>query len=240
MKSFIRQKLPALFYGLRYLKRRYWRVSHRVFSEWRVGKIEEKFATIYSKNLWKDTESVSGPGSNVINTKVIRKELPKLVSELGVKSLLDIPCGDFNWLKEVNLDIDMYTGVDIVEELVDLNNKNYGNERRKFVKLDMTKDPLPTADLILCRDCWVHFSLADIFKSIKNIKNSNSKYLLTTTDPKLDENVETYTGDWRAINLQIAPFNFPQPIKIINEECPEEWCYDKHLGLWLINDLTIV
>ena len=222
MKSFIRQKLPALFYGLRYLKRRYWRVSHRFFSEWRVGEIDEKFAKIYSQNLWQDIESVSGPGSNVINTKVIRKELPKLVSELGVNSLLDIPCGDFNWLKEVNLDIYMYTGADIVEELVEASNKNYGNERRKFVKLDMTTDALPTADLILCRDCWVHLSFADIFRSIKNIKNSNSKYLLTTTDPKLDENVDTYTGDWRAINLQIAPFNFPQPIKIINEKCPPE------------------
>ena len=240
MKSFTRQKLPALFYALRYLKRRYWRVSDRYFSEWRVGETEEKFAKIYSENLWEDTESVSGPGSNVINTKVIRKELPKLVSELGLNSLIDIPCGDFNWMKEVNLDIDTYTGVDIVEELVDLNNKTHGNERRKFVKLDMTKDPLPTAELILCRDCWVHFSFADIFRSIKNIKNSNSKYLLTTTDPNLDENIDIYTGAWRTINLQIAPFNFPQPIKIINEECPPEWCYDKNLGLWLIDDLTIV
>ncbi|NJK68455.1 MAG: class I SAM-dependent methyltransferase [Richelia sp. CSU_2_1] len=240
MKSYINQKLPAVFYALRYLKRRYWRVSHRCFSEWRGGKIEEKFAKIYSKNLWQDPESVSGPGSNVIHTKVVRQELPKLISDIGAKSLLDIPCGDFNWMKELDLDLDMYAGVDIVEELVDANNKNYGNERRKFVKSDITKDPLPTADLVLCRDCWVHFSFADIFRSIKNIKKSNSQYLLTTTDPNLDENMDIYTGFWRTINLQIAPFNFPQPIKIINEKCPKEWCYNKSLGLWRIDDITIV
>jgi cyclopropane fatty-acyl-phospholipid synthase-like methyltransferase len=44
--------------------------------------------------------------------------LEKFVKIFNVKTILDIGCGDFNWMKHFNFKlIDHYVGVDIVEQL---------------------------------------------------------------------------------------------------------------------------
>jgi hypothetical protein len=47
------------------------------------------------------------------------------------------------------------------------------------------------------------------------------------------------TGDWRPINLERAPFNWPAPVELIVEECTESGGVfaDKSLGLWRIDAL---
>ena len=130
-------------------------------------------------------------------------------------------------------------GGDIITAIVDRNNTTFKDSRRQFMKLDLIKDSLPKADILLCRDCLVHLSNEDIQAVIQNIKKSEVKYLLTTTFPECEKNENIVTGDWRIINLEKAPFNFPQPIKLINEKCTEgNGTYaDKSLDLWKISDL---
>ena len=41
---------------------------------------------------------------------------------------------------------------DFVEAL----QREHGDDRHRFIRLDLTVDPLPGADLVLCRDCLVH------------------------------------------------------------------------------------
>ncbi|MGE7610416.1 class I SAM-dependent methyltransferase, partial [Peribacillus frigoritolerans] len=107
----------------------------------------------------------------------------------------------------------------------------------QFFHMDITKDRLPTGDLILCRDCLVHFSLSDIHSALNNFKAGESSYLLTTTFTNLTFNQEIITGSWRPLNLEIEPFNFPKPILVINENFTEgEMNYtDKSLALWDLN-----
>jgi hypothetical protein len=97
----------------------------------------------------------------------------------------------------------------------------------------------PAADLLLCRDCLVHLSFADIDKALRNIRRSSLAYLLTTTFPAESVNADIVTGDWRPLNLQAAPFNLPTPVELINEGCTEgDGAFaDKSLGLWRIRDL---
>jgi len=177
MKSIIR-KNPWL--SLKYWQFR-WFLNRQLM---RCQSVEEIFARIYKGKGWRLGESVSGPGSDLVYTETISKELPRLVQDLGVKTLLDIPCRDFNWMKEISLDLDLYIGADIVEELIMLNNQRYAQDNsfpRRFEKLDVARDRLPKVDLVLCRDCLVHLSSDDIFKALQNIKKSGSKYLLCTT-----------------------------------------------------------
>src|ERR1700760_3479215 len=112
--------------------------------------------------------------------------------------------------------------------------KKYGNAHRTFLNLDMTRHDLPQVDLIFSRDCLVHFSYEDIFRALQHFQKSRSRYLLTTTFPKLQANTQIATGGWRPLNLQIHPFNFPPPLQIINEKCTEHGnrYADKSLGLW--------
>lgn len=73
------------------------------------------FDKVYKNREWGDGESVSGTGSYLESTKHLIRELPFLFSRYGIRSILDIPCGDFNWMKEVNLSGINYIGDFIVE-----------------------------------------------------------------------------------------------------------------------------
>src|SRR5262249_226159 len=104
---------------------------------------------------------------------------------------------------------------------------------------DVTSDKLPGADIILSRDLLVHLSFRDIAAALENFKQSMSEYLLTTTFPRTTRNIDILSGDWRPINLQLPPFNFPEPLRLINENCTEHGgrYADKSLGLWKLDDL---
>ena len=83
----------------------------------------------YTQNSWKSKESVSGTGSELEITKVIREGLKTLLSKYNIKSMLDAPCGDFNWMKVLLPKIKVkYTGAEIVQDLIDSHNKNYKND----------------------------------------------------------------------------------------------------------------
>jgi len=206
-----------------------------------LGEDEMKniFSDIYHRRAWGGDESVSGPGSGLLRTSVFRDEIPILLREIQVRSLLDAGCGDFNWMKELELDLDRYIGIDIVPELVDTNQERYGNEIKSFLNLDITKDELPQTEAVLCRDCLVHFSFADAFATIRNFKRSKSRYLLTTTFVEVVENADVTTGEWRKLNLQIPPFSFPEPIRLIDERCTHSGGIfnDKRLGLWELESI---
>ncbi|OLB74954.1 MAG: hypothetical protein AUI14_22280 [Actinobacteria bacterium 13_2_20CM_2_71_6] len=200
---------------------------------------EEIFTYIYRANLWGSPESESGVGSELAATAVLRAELPRLLRRYGVRSLLDLPCGDFGWLSQVDLSGIDYTGADIVPDIVVRNTERYRAPNRRFVRLNLNRDPLPRADLVLCRDCLVHLRYAQIFAAFANLRRSGSTYLLATTFVELDANAEIDTGDWRPLNLCLPPFALPKPLAVIVEDCTEiGGAYaDKALGLWRIADL---
>jgi len=201
--------------------------------------MESTFAPFYAENRWGDEESVSGPGSSLTRTAKLRRELPGLLQEIGVRTLLDAPCGDFNWMKDTRLDLEQYIGADIIPDLIARNSELYGNDETQFLLLDLTRDELPRADVILCRDCLIHFSYRHIAAAIKNFKRTGSTYLLTNSYPAWGRNENIRTGDFRPLNLTLPPFNFPPPISQIHEKVPEDEArfFGKILGLWKLSDL---
>lgn len=201
--------------------------------------VKKKFTKIYRHNLFGGTQSRSGGGSSLIQTEVIREEIVKLLNDLKIKSLIDAPCGDFLWMKEVDLPVEQYIGIDIVKDIIDHNQAEYGNHYRKFLEMNIIENELPCADVVFCRDCLVHLSFVHSLKTIDNFKKSGSKYLLTTTFTDRSHNDDLNKSVWRTLNLELPPFNFPKPIMIINENCTEgDGNYtDKGLGLWLLKDI---
>jgi hypothetical protein len=196
---------------------------------------ESIFSKIYERNLWNDPESVSGRGSTLRRTTVIRGVLPALLSDVGAKSLLDAPCGDFNWMRYAELGPVTYVGADVVPSLIARNEQQYGRDGRKFVILDITRNTIPRASVILCRDCFTHFSFRDIRSAVANFKRSESEYLFATTHQGAREHRDIATGEGRYVNLQLSPFNFPEPLKLVVED-PE---LGKCLGVWRLQQLLI-
>jgi hypothetical protein len=199
-----------------------------------------RFERIVQTNLWGAATSASGIGSETAATAAVREALPNLLQRLGVRSLLDTPCGDAGWIADCIQDVD-YTGVDIVSSLIAANvlRAQRGEIAGRFLTANITRDVLPGADLILCRDCLVHLSFDNIHRVVARFRASGARWLLTTTFPEFEVNSDCEDGDWRALNMQCAPFNWPTPVELINERCTEGdggW-RDKSLGLWRFADL---
>ena len=193
---------------------------------------KEVFSGIYENYGFGSTESRSGPGSTLEETRLLREEIKKLIAEKGIKSVVDIPCGDFHWMKEIVFNFDYYTGGDIVEKAIETNNEKYGNSRIKFIHFDLVNDTIPEGDLLIVRDVIGHFPLEDGKKIIDNILKSNCKYLLSTSwAKKVDqgwskcnptdvhrENEGVDYGRFYPVNLMAAPFNFPEADVYLEED----------------------
>jgi len=193
------------------------------------------FTEIYETHYWVDDESRSGGGSNLYATEKIRGTIPGLLSKYGVRSVLDIPCGDFAWFKEMKLDLDSYIGGDIVVPLIASVAEKYTSPTRSFRVMDLTKDDLPDCDLILVRDCFIHLSFESIFAALRNITQSKIRYLLTTHHADIAVNVNIKTGSFHALNLCAPPFHFPPALELIDDYA--EGLNPHQLGLWRVADL---
>ena len=197
--------------------------------------LRERFQRIYDTNLWGAEASVSGLGSEFDATATLRAELPALLRRLGVTSLLDAPCGDAGWIRRADLGVQII-GADIVPELIEgLRERAARGEIEGDYRLaDITQDALPRCDAVLCRDCLVHLSFANIERALQNFRKSGAAWLMTTTFPEWQQNVDCEDGDWRALNFERAPFSWGPPVYLINENCVEAgggW-RDKSLGVW--------
>jgi len=195
--------------------------------------IEHRFTWIHKSNLWGDRESASGPGSTLRYTENLRRRLPALFAEYEVRKVLDAPCGDFNWMKEVVRETGIrYVGADIVPQLVADNNARYKSERIGFIHADITRGALPAADLMICRDCLFHLSNADVARFVDNFCRSDIPYLLTTTHINHSgfDNRDIRTSEFRLLDLRKPPFSFPEPLCAI-----DDWIEDhppRQMCLW--------
>ena len=194
--------------------------------------LKEIFDRIYEKNLWQSSETVSGKGSELIFAQNLLLHLPVLLKKYNVKTVVDAPCGDYNWILHLDYRFEKYTGIDIVQKLIE-KNKKYENERVKFFAGDILTYNIPSSDLIFCRDCFIHLTFKQIFKALENFKKSGAGFIMLTSYDNC-RNEDVLAGQFRKINLLLPPFNFPAPKDIIQELPSEE---GKYFCLWKLEDL---
>lgn len=201
--------------------------------------VEEVFTRIYEENFWGSPESVSGTGSTLRVTHRMRQELSALIKRFSITSIADAPCGDYNWMRYVDIGTCRYIGYDIVQELIEHNRSLFGGTRA-FKHLNLIDNVIEQVDLIICRDMLVHLTYEQIFTALKNFKKSGSKYILLTTGVTKRPNFDLGSaGGWRKLDFEKAPFNFPRPLALIEEDLPVEDEPGKYLGLWLLDDIKI-
>jgi hypothetical protein len=207
----------------------------------RNGARAQIFASFYGTDLWGSDESSSGYGSTLEQTKSLRAALPILLRRCGVSTMLDIACGDWNWMSHVELPLTRYIGADVVVPLVERNQNRYGDDRHFFVTLDAVVDELPKVDLIFSRDTLDHLPLADVSAVLRNFKSSGATYMLITHYPAVRRNCDIRAGNWRPVNFLRAPFRLPPPIEIIDEG-PWEFTTrgPRTMALWRLDQLSML
>jgi hypothetical protein len=200
----------------------------------KVESLQDRFTLIYRRNSWGSKESFSGVGSTLTFTESIRNLLPMLFKQYQIGSVFDAPCGDFNWMKLVDLRGINYVGADIVDPLINSLQENYSTSSIVFKTLDITKDSFPKSDLVLNRDCLFHLSYSHILAVLQNFLDSSSSYFLSTSHDNNGqfENSDILSGDFRTIDLFIAPFDFPKEVLFEIPEPGDRNIPSRKLYMW--------
>lgn len=197
-----------------------------------LKKLEDRFAHIYETRMWAlgDPDNPgSGSGSSLAATRSLRGELPGLLKSIGTRTLLDLGCGDYTWMRTLDLRGIDYVGADIVQSLIDQNNEKFGGPHVRFIRANATSDELPAADTVLMREVLFHLSFNDVFAVLQNVLSKRRDFLLITTDRYNGFNADIRSGDWRLLNFEAAPFRFPEPDLWIDEDSVVP---HRRLGAW--------
>lgn len=237
-------------------KFRYLRLSYflRKFYSFKFLKIfmdenfirKKMFKYIFLSGYWSDynigqNHSRSGQGSNFNNTLYLQNELKIFFKKEKIKKILDIGCGDFNWMNNIlsDLDYDSYLGVDIVDVLISDNLDKYKSKKINFINKDFINDDidfLSEFDFVLVRDVFIHLKNSNINKVIDKIKKLDFNFFCVTSDPKILHNSDLKTeGRYRDVNLLISPFfleNCYKTIKVpvhTNENYVDLNIYDSNI-----------
>jgi len=200
------------------------------------------FKLIYKTNHWNKYNSidkqnllVSGPGSipGSKQTKNVIANLHDFIRKNNIKTMLDMPCGDFSWMQDLiklNNNI-VYTGYDIVDEIVQINNKKYSSSNIKFIQRDIVNEfNFDGFDLVFIRDFFIHISNNEIIKVINSIKNSKIKFFACLSHNNELKNKDIAIGQHRRINLLISPFNLNSVYYKFSEEMD-----DRYVNFYKIN-----
>jgi hypothetical protein len=202
-----------------------------------AAEVRRVFTDIHDRNLWR-AESVSGAGSTLEATILVRERLQTLFRTLDIRVLCDAACGDANWINHITEELDLYLGFDVVEGLIHKNLARYPRTNQLFRVADLTRDVLPRADAILCRDALVHLPYAAGLAAVENFRKSGSTYLIATWFPVVAVNEDPGLGGWWPLNLNASPYNFPPPIHNLRERepNPDDPFNSKSLGVWRLAD----
>jgi SAM-dependent methyltransferase len=210
-----------------------------VVRQWRGGytkhtrerDINGVFSQIYANGVWvmrDGQESLSGVGSVQAATGEMAAELAAFLREVGCARLVDIGCGDFNWMRTVAGNFE-YLGIDVVPRVIEANTARYADLRRRFICLDATSSPIESGDVALCREVLFHLSFRDGNKLIRNIKAAGFRHVLFTTDNSVWFNSDIRNGDFRRINLTRSPYGLPVPERQLKDD---KVSTGRVLGVW--------
>lgn len=177
------------------------------------------FDDIYKENTWLVG---SGLGSLPKPTRGYRKFIQDFMREHDIKSVVDFGCGDWQFSKFINWDGVDYKGYDIVKPVVEHNQKEYTKPNIHFFESPENWDKLPPADLLVVKDVLQHLSNEEV-QHFLDIAKKKFKYALITngTNPKERTNDEIKTGEYRPLDIRLAPFNV-EAKKVFSFKGPKE------------------
>jgi hypothetical protein len=193
----------------------------------------------YSDSQWPIPElrkkSASGAGSDLGNaTQTSLKIIKETIVEYEVTSMIDVPCGDANWMFEsfITDHLPLYIGLDVVSAVIDQNKRRFEHHVNKhFHFWDATLCPFPkfynytvvankdppaeSVELIHVRDVIQHLTLKQGVAFFCNVFKSGARVLITTTFPDQSRNRDIGEGKFYPNNLSLEPFSFPQGKKCV-------------------------
>lgn len=157
-----------------------------------MSNCKEVFTEIYRTKKWGDG---SGGGSTPDAARPYCVFVSFYLAHLGIVEwektpcVLDIGCGDGVVAQGIDFTNWRYIGVDAAQGI------------------DALTDPLPDADLVLCKEVLQHLSNAQVQLLLERTDHYKRRLFTSMTGPGV--NVDIQTGDSRPVDLTLPPFNRP-------------------------------
>lgn len=183
--------------------------------------MSEAFARAYKDGQW---HNGSGSGSSPANTRPYRAFLQRYLREHGVRSVLDVGCGDWQFSRLIDWRGIAYLGVDVVPELITRNSLRYSRFTPASVIDFRLADVLgnyqmPRADLILVKDLLQHWPDTAIHQLGERLAGRRA---LLTYDLDTGPHADIEPGGHRGLDLAVGPFLWPVAERLRYESVSHE------------------
>lgn len=171
------------------------------------------FSNIYANATWGRNEEglgFSGDGSTVQNAAYYMNFLQNFIKANGIRSVVDVGCGDWSFSQHMNWNGIRYFGYDAAAQVIERNQSKFATPTITFVQGDASRLDLPKADLLICKDVLQHLPNEEIALFLTQLHKF--KHCLITNDVDLtlsSDNRQISMGDYRTIDLTKPPFNIP-------------------------------
>ncbi len=188
----------------------------------------EIFENIYKHNYW---QFGSGRGSLVENNREYIDFLPRKLQELGVKTVVDIGCGDWQFSRYIDWTPFDYLGVDIVGSVIEENKRNFEKENIKFDVINIfdEHEKIPEADVYLLKDVMIHWRHEQIRQMIP-ILLEKCKYIITTNCYPINQPQTRTIGDIPMVGHFHKLYSKAEPLLSFNAK-PIFYYYTKEVCL---------
>jgi SAM-dependent methyltransferase len=180
--------------------------------------MEEAFNHIFHNKVWGvnlDNRPSSGPGSRANMATPFSEFLVDFFQEKKIQNIVDIGCGDFQYMREFDLSNYNYTGVDCVENIVDYNNKTFGKQNIRFIHNDGSNpERLPKGDVYIVKDVLQHWNNDSINAFLQGvIQNRKCRYIIIANcySQEKDNQEIRHIGDTRFLNAHMNPLKQYKP-----------------------------
>lgn len=170
---------------------------------WQYGAIKEGLG-----------ESMSGIGSHKIYTRRFVSHVNRIIEEKQIKTIFDASCGDWNWMRDVNLNGIEYVGNDISSVVIEHNKDKYDDaENVHFLCGDclehLQEKKNNSYDLCVLRQTLEHLSNEDCIDIVSEVKRTSRYAIITSGTPSETSNSRDFVCDGvssRTITLDMSPF----------------------------------
>ena len=178
---------------------------------------EQTFREVYFNALWGRTKEhiyCSGSGSHPEFAMQYCALVKRFIKDHRITTVVDLGCGDFRVGRQIASPGFLYTGIDVVPELIDHNRAVYSDPNVAFHCMDITRSDPPRGELCLVRQVLQHLSNSEIEAVLLRCKGF--KYVLVTehvpihcSTPNIDKVHGPHTRLHRhsGVFLNRAPFS---------------------------------
>ena len=162
-----------------------------------MNTLQNIFDDIYKNNKW---NGGSGPGSSRSNTAEYVSYLNDLLRSLGVKSFLDVGCGDWQLAGQFDLSGIRYKGIDVSQSAIEIakSKASIGTDLSNATIFEVDEQ----FDFVHIKDVLQHLPFSECDKILN--RATKSKYVLVVND-HCESNSDTDAGGYRPINVLYWP-----------------------------------